>query len=71
VTIFSTVDFQVPRGQQNKFVRLEGEFVAYGNYSVCGGKTFKQLVVQAGDFSPDAYLYGSEFAGRVPANVSC
>jgi protein involved in polysaccharide export with SLBB domain len=42
-------------------VRLEGEFVASGIYSVRPGETLKQLVARAGGFSPGAYLYGSEF----------
>lgn len=61
VTIFSKADFRVPQEQQTRFVRLEGEFVASGVYSVKPGETLRQLVERAGGFTPDAYLYGSEF----------
>jgi len=61
VTIFSQADIHVPLAQQTKFVRLEGEFVHAGTYSVKPGETLPELVARAGGFSADAYLYGSEF----------
>jgi protein involved in polysaccharide export with SLBB domain len=61
VTIFSKADLHVPQTQQTRFVRLEGEFNSSGIYSVQPGETLRQLVQRAGGFSPDAYLYGSEF----------
>ena len=61
VTVFSKADIRVPSEQQTKFVRLEGEFVASGVYSVKPGETLRQLVTRAGGFTPDAYLYASEF----------
>jgi protein involved in polysaccharide export with SLBB domain len=61
VTIFSKADIRVPQSQQTRFVRLEGEFVSSGVYSVHPGETLRQLVQRAGGLSPDAYLYGSEF----------
>jgi polysaccharide export outer membrane protein len=61
ITIFSKADLRVPQSQQTRFVRLEGEFVSSGVYSVLPGETLQQLVARAGGFSPDAYLYGSEF----------
>ena len=61
ITIFSKADFRVPQQQQTRFVRLEGEFVSSGVYSVKPGETLRQLVRRAGGFSPDAYLYGAEF----------
>lgn len=61
VTIFSTADLRVPTTQQTRFVRLEGEFRASGIYSVRPGETLRQLLARAGGFTPDAYLYGSEF----------
>ena len=38
VTIFSTADLRVPTSQQTRFVRLEGEFVGAGVYSVRPGE---------------------------------
>jgi protein involved in polysaccharide export with SLBB domain len=61
VTIFSQADIKVPQAQRTKFVRLEGEFKQAGIYSVLPGETLPQLVVRAGGFTPDAYLFGSNF----------
>jgi protein involved in polysaccharide export with SLBB domain len=64
VTIFSQADIQVPVAQQTKFVRLEGEFVHAGVYTVHPGESLRDLVQRAGGFTADAYLYGSEFTRR-------
>ena len=61
VTVFSKADIRVPQAQQTRFVRLEGEFVSSGVYSVLPGETLQQLVKRAGGMTSDAYLYGSEF----------
>jgi protein involved in polysaccharide export with SLBB domain len=61
VTIFSQVDISVPQDQRTKFVRLEGEFVAAGIYSVKPGETLRQLVARTGGLTTNAYLFGSEF----------
>ncbi len=61
VTIFSTADIRVPTSQQTRYVRLEGEFVAPGVYSVQPGETLRSLLQRAGGFTPEAYLYASEF----------
>ena len=61
VTIFSKADIRVPSMRQTKFVKLEGEFVAAGVYSVEPGETLRHLLARAGGFTSDAYLYSSEF----------
>ena len=61
VTIFSNADLRVPSTQQTRFVRLEGEFVASGVYSVNPGETLRSLLHRVGGFTSDAYLYASEF----------
>ena len=61
VTIFSNADLVVPSVQQTRFVRLEGEFIASGVYSVLPGETLRGLLHRVGGFTPDAYLYASEF----------
>jgi protein involved in polysaccharide export with SLBB domain len=61
ISIFSQADIHVPIAQQTKFVRLEGEFVHAGTYSVQPGETLRQLVERAGGLTSDAYLYGSQF----------
>jgi len=61
VTIFSKADLRVPSAQQTRFVRLEGEFNAVGVFSVQPGETLRGLLNRVGGFTPDAYLYASEF----------
>jgi protein involved in polysaccharide export with SLBB domain len=61
VSVFSEADIRVPIAQQTKLVRLDGEFVHAGVYSVQPGETMRHLVDRAGGFTPNAYLYGSEF----------
>lgn len=61
VTVFSQADIRVPIAQQTKFVRLDGEFARAGVYTVMPGETLRDLVRRAGGFTPNAYLYGSEF----------
>ena len=62
VSIFSEADIRVPIAQQTKLVKLEGEFVHAGSYTVQPGETLRHLIERAGGFTPSAYLYGSEFA---------
>jgi len=61
ITVFSDADIRVPRAQQVKYVRLEGEFVHAGVYSALPGETLRQLVKRAGGLTSQAYLYGSQF----------
>jgi protein involved in polysaccharide export with SLBB domain len=61
VTIFSTADIRVPSAQQTKFVKLEGEFVNAGVYSVMPGETLRQLLTRVGGLTPDADLFASQF----------
>lgn len=62
ITVFSDADIRVPREEQTKYVRLEGEFVHAGVYSAKPGETLRQLVIRAGGLTPQAYLYGSQFS---------
>ena len=61
ITIFSTADIRVPTTQQTRYVRLEGEFLAPGVYSVLPGETLRGLLRREGGFTPEAYLFASEF----------
>jgi protein involved in polysaccharide export with SLBB domain len=61
VTIFSTADIRVPSAQQTKFVKLEGEFVNAGVYSVLPGETLRQLLARVGGLTPEADLFASQF----------
>lgn len=64
VTVFSQDDIPQPRSEQTKYVRLEGEFVHAGIYSVRPGETLRDLVERAGGLTPKAYLYGAEFTRK-------
>ena len=48
VTVFSKADIRVPQAQQTRYVRLEGEVVSSGVYSVLPGETLRHLVERAG-----------------------
>jgi polysaccharide biosynthesis/export protein len=61
VTIFSQEDIKVPIREQTKYVRLEGEFVHPGIYSISPDDTLRSLVARAGGFTQQAYLYGAFF----------
>jgi protein involved in polysaccharide export with SLBB domain len=61
VSVFSQADIHVPIAEQTGFIRLEGEFVHSGTYSVRPGETLRSLVERAGGFTSNAYLYGSVF----------
>ncbi|HEY1209187.1 MAG TPA: SLBB domain-containing protein [Terracidiphilus sp.] len=61
VTVFSQDDIHQPINRQTKYVRLEGEFVQAGVYSVLPSETLRSLVKRAGGLTDKAYLYGSEF----------
>jgi protein involved in polysaccharide export with SLBB domain len=64
VTIFSQQDIHPSVDEQTKYVRLEGEFVHGGIYSVSPGETLRSLVARVGGLTPKAYLYGSEFTRK-------
>lgn len=61
ITIFSKADFAIPRSQQAKQVRLEGEIARAGVYTVLSGETLRQVVARAGGLTQHAYLYGAQF----------
>ncbi len=61
VTIFSQADLRVPREQQTKLVRLEGEFSAAGIYRAQPGETLRDVVAKSGGLAPSAYLYAAVF----------
>lgn len=60
VTVFAKQDMQVPRGRQTRLVRVEGEVVSPGIYTVSSDETVPQLVRRIGGVTRDAYLFGTE-----------
>jgi protein involved in polysaccharide export with SLBB domain len=61
VTILSQNDILVRQDEKTKYVRLEGEFVNSGVYSVEPGQTLADVVRRAGGLTDKAYLYGASF----------
>ena len=61
ITVFSKADFSLPRTQQAKQIRLEGEVAMAGVYTALPGETLRDLVIRAGGLTPNAYLYGAQF----------
>ena len=62
VSIFGQNDFRVPIARQNRLVSLEGEVGTPGVYQLLPGETMRQLIMRAGGFTPQAYVYGLEFS---------
>jgi protein involved in polysaccharide export with SLBB domain len=61
ITVFSQEDIHPPIDEQTTYVRLEGEFVHAGVYSVNPGETLRSLVARSGGLTTKAYLYGAAF----------
>jgi protein involved in polysaccharide export with SLBB domain len=61
VTILSQSDVQVSQDERTKYIRLEGEFISSGVYSVGPNETLADVVQRAGGFTGKAYLYGAAF----------
>jgi protein involved in polysaccharide export with SLBB domain len=69
VTVFSEDDVHPPIDQQTKYIQLEGEIVNAGVYSVGPGDTLRSVVMRAGGFTRNAYLYGAEFTRQSTQQV--
>jgi protein involved in polysaccharide export with SLBB domain len=61
VRAFSAVDAVLPLERQNKRVRIEGEVLRPGNFILPPGSSIVDAVAAAGGFTPNAFLYGTEF----------
>lgn len=61
ITVFTQSDIQIPVKEQTKYVRLEGEFVHPGIYSVGPEDNLRTMITKAGGFTAQAYLYGALF----------
>lgn len=62
VTIFGVADIPVPRHRITRLVRVAGEVNAAGIYQLNAGETLRSLLRKAGGPTPQAYLFGVEFA---------
>jgi len=61
ITIFSQEDIHIPIKEQTKYIRLDGEIVHPGIYSVGQGDTLRSVVAKAGGFTGQVYVYGAVF----------
>jgi len=59
--VFSAVDAMLPVQQQNKRVRVEGEVLRPGEYVLPAGSTITDALRAAGDLTPTAFVFGTEF----------
>ena len=62
VTVFSQKDLRLPAEKQLRLVRVEGEVAAPGIYPALPGETMPQLLRRIGGFTPQAYVFGTEFS---------
>jgi protein involved in polysaccharide export with SLBB domain len=62
VTILSQSDLQVSQDESTKYVRIEGEVVSSGVYSVEPNETLRDVVRKAGGLTSKAYLFGATFS---------
>jgi hypothetical protein len=61
VTILSSSDVQLPTERKSRVVRIEGEVATPGIYQILPGETLAKLIQRVGGFTPQAYVYGTEF----------
>jgi protein involved in polysaccharide export with SLBB domain len=61
VTILSSTDVQLPSERKSRIVRIEGEVATPGIYQILPGETLTQLIQRVGGFTPQAYVFGTEF----------
>ncbi len=61
VTILSSTDVQLPSERKTRIVRIEGEVATPGIYQILTGETLTQLIQRVGGFTPQAYVFGTEF----------
>ncbi len=62
ITIFSKADFRIRAEQRTRYVKIEGEVLNAGMYSVAHGTSLRQLIARAGGLSGEAYVYGIELS---------
>ena len=62
ITIFARADIRNPVSSQTRLVRVQGEVRAPGIYQIRAGETLPQLIDRVGGVTPEAYLFGTEFA---------
>ena len=62
VTIYSQKDVRGPVSRQTRLVSIEGEVNSPGVYQLLPGDTLRTVLLRAGGFTPQAYVYGLEFS---------
>jgi protein involved in polysaccharide export with SLBB domain len=64
ITIFSQSDIQIPIDEQTTYVKLEGEVLHPGIYSISPSETLPTVVQRAGGLTKQAYLYAAVFTRK-------
>lgn len=68
LTVYSQKELEGPQAKINKTVRLEGEVVNPGVYTVLANDTLVDVIARAGGLTKDAYLYGAIFTRQSVQN---
>jgi protein involved in polysaccharide export with SLBB domain len=61
ISIYTTSELAVPVAKRIRMVTLGGEVMIPGIYQALPGETLPQIIIRAGGFTSDAYIYGLEF----------
>ena len=62
VTIYGRKDLRSPQASTTRVVRVEGEVQRPGVYQLQPGDTLRAVLQRAGGFTPQAYVFGTEFS---------
>lgn len=62
VTLYSANDIAIPKDKRPRYVRITGEVAEPGVYKVAANETLTDLIMRVGGLSPNAYLFGAQFA---------
>lgn len=62
VTVFGTKDTDIPIARKETLVKISGEVNAPGYYRVTPGETLRDVIVQAGGITPNAFLFGTNIS---------
>lgn len=62
IRAFSSVNVALPQVKQHKRVRIEGEVARPGDYILPPTSTLQDAVRLAGGFTPQAYVFGTDFS---------
>jgi protein involved in polysaccharide export with SLBB domain len=62
IGLYTRSEVPVPVARRTRLVRILGEVRVPGTYQANPGETLTDLIRRAGDFTPEAYVYGTSFS---------